>query len=148
MRSEEMSQVIHRPAADVYSYATNPAHFSTWIGKNDSQVSGPDGPIEIGSTFSVQRVDSDSERRRIIYKVVALEPEEHVTIQTAGRLLTYTARRSFAEHNGATTVTERIEMEDPPGIARLLAGFMMGRIKKAHQQNLQEFKTSLEETAP
>jgi hypothetical protein len=147
MRTEEMSLEIHRLVTEVYNFATNPVSFSKWIGGKDNQVSGHDGPIEIGSTFSVQRAGSNSERRRMVYEVVALKPESHVAVRTTGRLLTYTAHRTFAEHGGSTTITERIEMEDPPGLARLLAGFMMGRVKKAHQQNLQELESSLEETA-
>ena len=143
MRTAEITLGINQPAAIVYNFVVDPDHIASWVANEDSQITVDAGPLQIGSTFTVQRGDDDSERRRLIYEVVALEPESEVALRTAGRLMTYTTRRKFSEQDGKTLVTELIEMEDPPGLAKLLTGFMLGRDKKLHQKNLQRLKTAL-----
>ena len=147
MRTAEISVEIEKPATDVYNHVVDSDHITTWATKDDSLVHGLDGPIEVGSTFSEESPGNETDRRRFIYEIVALEPGDMVAIKTAGRLLTYTARRTFNGSTAVTVVKEVIEMEDPPGLARLLGGFMMGRIKRTHQKSLQELKTSLEGSA-
>jgi hypothetical protein len=93
----------------------------------------------------VQQGKEGNRRRALVYEILALEPKLLITEKTSGRLLTYTIRRTFAEENGKTTVNEVIEMEDPPGLAKLLGGFMLGRVKKLHQQSLQRLKAILEQ---
>ena len=66
------------------------------------------------------------------------------TVKTEGRLLTYTARRIFLGENGKTRITDVIEMENPPGLLNFLGGYVLGQIKKSHQNSLRRLKAALE----
>jgi uncharacterized protein YndB with AHSA1/START domain len=145
MRTAEFSVVIEKPVDAVYDFSVDPGRMAEWMVNDKTQLTVDDGPLAIGSTYNLQQGGEGNSRRQLVYEVVALEPKTLVTVKTSGRLLTYTARRSYAEENGKTTVTEVIEMEDPPGLARLLGGFMLGRVKKLRLQSLQRLKASLEQ---
>lgn len=103
-----------------------------------------DGPLKKGSTYRIQEGKGGNSRRALVYEVVALEPMVLVAVRTSGRLLTYTASRSYSQENGKSTVTEVVDMEDPPGLSKPLGRFMLGRIKKSRLATLQRLKTVLE----
>ena len=146
MRTVQYSIEVGQPRDVVYQFAVDPGRMASWVVNDDVRLSIADEPLEVGSTYTVHNGDGENNRRTFIYEVVALEPDTSMAIRSAGRLLTYTTRRSFAEESGKTTVSETIEMEDPPGMAKLLGGFMMGRVKKNHQQSLQRLKAILEQS--
>ena len=146
MRTVAYSIDIDRPVDVVYDYSIDPGRFSEWIPNDEAEVIIDGDSLTIGSTYTVQQGKQGKSRRALIYEILALEPTVLVTEKTSGRLLTYTLHRTFSEENGKTTVSEVIEMEDPPGLAKLLAGFMLGRVKKLHQQSLQRLKNALEQT--
>jgi uncharacterized protein YndB with AHSA1/START domain len=145
MRTAEYSVEIDRSLDIVYEFTVDPGRFSEWIPNDEAQVIVDDESLTIGSTYKVQQGTEGNRRRALIYEILALEPNVLITEKTSGRLLTYILRRTFAEENGKTTVKEVIEMEDPSGLAKLLAGFMLGRVKKLHKQSLQRLKAILEE---
>jgi uncharacterized protein YndB with AHSA1/START domain len=144
MRTAEYSVEIEKPVDAVYDFSVDPGRMAEWIGNDETKLVVDDSPLAIGSTYKVQQGKEGNRRRALVYEILALEPKVMITEKTSGRLLTYTLRRTFAEGNGKTTVNEFIEMEDPSGVAKLLAGFMLGRVKKLHRQSLLRLKAILE----
>jgi len=145
MRTTEYSIEIDRPLDVVYDFSVDPSHMSEWLVDDKKQLFVDDGPLAPGSRYRIQQGEGGNNRRTFVYEVVALEPMAQVTVRTSGRLLTYTAHRRYVDNNGKSTVTEVIEMEDPPGLSKPLGGFMLGRIKKVRQQNLQRLKNIVEQ---
>jgi len=145
MRTAEYSVEIEKPVDAVYDFSVDPGRMAEWIGNDETKLVVDDSPLAIGSTYKLQQGEEGNKRRQLVYEVVALEPKTLVTVRTTGRLLTYTLRSTFAEENGKTTVNEVIEMEDPSGLAKLLGGFMLGRVKKLRQQSLLRLKAILEQ---
>jgi hypothetical protein len=144
MRTAEYSVEIEQSLDIVYDFTVDPGRFSEWIPNDEAEVIVDDESLTIGSTYKVQRGKEGNRRRALVYEILALEPKVMITEKTSGRLLTYTLRRTFAEENGKTTVNEFIEMEDPSGLAKLVTGFMLGRVKKLHRQSLLRLKAILE----
>lgn len=145
MRVASYAIDIEKPSNIVYHFSVDPGRMAEWLPDGDGQLIIDDGPLKIGSTFTLQRGEDGSKRSQFVYEVVGLEADSLVSLKSSGRLLTFTISRTFSEKSlKTTTVSDLIEMEDPPGLARLLGTFMMGRLKSTHHQGLQRLKNNLE----
>ena len=143
MRSTELSIVIDHPAQEVFHFATDPAHLSEWIMGDGQTMRVSEGPLGEGYNFAVTE-GGDNRRREFVYNVVGFESPTSFTVKSEGRLLTYTSCRIFQGENGKTRVTDVLEMENPPGLLNLLGGYVLGQLKKSHQNSLERLKAAIE----
>jgi uncharacterized protein YndB with AHSA1/START domain len=147
LRTTELSILINHPAAEVFHFATDPTHLSEWILGENQTLTVAEGPLEVGFSFTLNQGD-ENRRRQFIYNVIDLQSPTSFGVKTEGRILTYSSRLLFKEENGKTRVTDIIEMEDPPGMLNLLGGFVLGQLKKSHQNNLERLKSAVGNYSP
>jgi uncharacterized membrane protein len=139
----EISTVVSRPLADVFSYLAdfdNLPQYDPWV---TSIAKTSAGPVGVGSTWTHRRVQG----RRTInapIELVEYEPNRRITITSGSKGFEVRSTQSFtASGAGATEVTEVLQMR-LSGITRLFEPIIRRQVPQQGADVHRRFKEILE----
>jgi uncharacterized protein YndB with AHSA1/START domain len=140
MLTVENSVTISRPVEDVFTFVTNTQNDPQWHKDVIEATQISDGPIGVGTTFSVVIKFMGKKEGR--WEVDEFEPNRREVIKVTDALsptLTY----RFEEVDGGTRFTRRIDLE-PTGFFRVMKGMMRGMMEKRNARFVGNLKDVLE----
>jgi uncharacterized membrane protein len=142
MANAEISIMVERPVAEVFTYVVDKDNLNEWVPVIlDSWLVSGNYP-EAGSTYMV-KAQFMGRTMEIPSEVVAYEPNRLFAYKSYG-FLTYVDRMSFQETEAGTLVTEQIDMKSDGPFSRLLDPLKLILSKRSHQKNQQLLKRILE----
>jgi hypothetical protein len=132
---------IDRPAHDVFVFLADLENVPKWnYAITETRKTSP-GIIGVGATFEQTRSIPTQSRERLT--ITEFEPDQRLTVE--GTLARFPARLGYTvdEHHGVTRLTNTVELE-VTGVAKLIGGVAVGRIRSAVAENLNVLKKLLE----
>ncbi|MFI8632968.1 SRPBCC family protein [Microbacterium sp. NPDC077663] len=134
------SVTIDRPVAEVFDFFTEGR--ARWDESVISEEVTSPPPVGVGSTLHT-RMRAVGREFSFDWRVTAYEPGERMAITSTSGIMPTSSELRFADANGATLVTVRIEGE-PTGVMRLAQGMVAGEVRSTLTSSLQKAKRILE----
>lgn len=142
MPDTEISIMVERPVAEVFSYVVDRENLNEWVPVilDSWPVSG--NYPEAGSRYMV-KAQFLGKTMEIPSEVVDYEANRLFAYKSYG-FLTYVDRMTFQETESGTLVTEQIKMKSEGLFSRLLDPLKLILSKRSHRKNQQLLKGILE----
>ena len=133
---------IRRPVEDVFAFLADFENVPRWNHAIESTTKTSSGPVRVGSTY--RQVRSEPRRSEEGFEVIVYEPARRLAIE--GEIGPFHARAEYLLESieGATRLTNAVELEPASAVSKLLAPFAGSRIKTAVAENLGVLKQLLE----
>jgi uncharacterized protein YndB with AHSA1/START domain len=138
----ENAVTIRRPAEDVFAFLADFENVPRWNHAIESTTKTSPGPVGLGSTY--RQVRSEPKRSEEGFRVTAFEPTRRLAID--GEIGPFHARAEYLLEpiEGATRLTNAVELQPSSALSKLLARFAVSKIKTAVAENLGVLKQLLE----
>ena len=138
----ENTVTIRRPAEDVFAFLADFENVPRWNHAIESTTKTSPGPVGVGSTY--RQIRSEPKRSEEGFEVTVFEPTRRLAID--GEIGPFHARVDYRLEpiEGATRLTNAVELEPASAVSKLLAPFAGSRIKTAVGENLDALKRILE----
>lgn len=142
MESFQNALTIRRPVEDVFAFLADLENVPKWNHAIDSTTKTSAGPVGVGSTYL--QVRTEPKRSEEAFEVTVFEAARRLAID--GEIGPFHARVDYRlePFEGATRLTNVVELEPASTVSRLLAPFATSRVKTAVAQNLDTLKRILE----
>ena len=142
MEAFENTVTIRRPPEDVFAFLADLESVPRWNHAIESTTKISPGPVGVGSTY--RQIRSEPKRSEEGFEVTVFEPTHRLAID--GRIGPFHARVAYGLEpiEGATRLTNAVELEPASTAAKLLAPLATSRVKAAVAENLVELKRILE----
>jgi uncharacterized protein YndB with AHSA1/START domain len=138
----ESTVLIHRPAAEVFAFATDWDKYPMWESDVLEMRQLSPGPTGVGTTFRhVARFMG--QRLEIEGVVTAYEPGRRICFKTTKASFPFSACQTFHEEDGATRATYTFEAE-LGGLLRLLQPLTLRMSRRTLEANYVRLKDILE----
>jgi len=133
---------IRRPVEDVFAFLADFENVPRWNHAIESTTKTSPGPVGVGSTF--RQIRSEPKRSEEGFEVTVFEPTNRLAID--GEIGPFHARAEYLLEpiEGATRLTNAVELEPSSAVSKLLAPFAGSRIRTAVAENLGVLKRLLE----
>jgi uncharacterized protein YndB with AHSA1/START domain len=133
---------IRRPVEDVFAFLADFENVPRWNHAIESTTKTSSGPVGVGSTY--RQIRSQPRRSEEGFEVTVYEPARRLAIE--GEIGPFHTRAEYLLEpiEGATRLTNAVELEPSSVVAKLLAPFAGSRIKTAVAENLGVLKQLLE----
>jgi uncharacterized protein YndB with AHSA1/START domain len=133
---------IRRQAEDVFAFLADFENVPRWNHAIESTTKTTPGPVEVGSTY--RQIRSEPKRSEEGFEVTVFEPTRRLAI--AGEIGPFRARADYLLEpiEGATRLTNSVELEPTSVASKLLAPFAGSRVKAGVADNLDTLKQILE----
>ena len=133
---------IRRPVEDVFSFLADFKNVPKWNHAIESTTKTSPGPVGVGSTY--RQIRSEPKKSEEGFEVTVFEPARRLAIE--GEIGPFRARADYLLEpiEGATRLTNAVELEPASAVSKLLAPFAGSRIKTAVAENLGVLKQLLE----
>jgi uncharacterized protein YndB with AHSA1/START domain len=133
---------IRRPVEDVFAFLVDFENVPRWNHAIESTTKTSSGPVRVGSTYRQMR--SEPSRSEEGFEVTVFEPARRLAID--GEIGPFHGRAQYLLEpiEGATRLTNAVELEPSSVASKLLAPFAGSRIKTAVAENLDALKRILE----
>jgi uncharacterized protein YndB with AHSA1/START domain len=136
------SVTIGKPAAEVWSYLTDPAKVEQWQVSAVEIRKETEGPMRVGSKLmDVRRFLG--KRMELEMEVTEFEPERRFSLRVASGPFPFESRQTLTAADGATTVDVTLEGE-PGGFFKLAAPLVQHRAERQLETDLETLKDLLE----
>lgn len=133
---------IRRPVEDVFAYLADFGNVPKWNHAIESTTKTSPGRVGVGSTY--RQIRSEPSRSEEGFEVTVFEPVSKLAID--GEIGPFHARLAYLIEpmEGATRLTNAVELEPSSTVSKLLAAFAGSKIKTAVAENLDVLKRVLE----
>jgi len=133
---------IRRPVEEVFAFLADFENVPRWNHAIESTTKTSSGPVGVGSAYRQMR--SEPRRSEEGFEVTVFEPARRLAIE--GEIGPFHARAEYLLESieGATRLTNAVELEPASAVSKLLAPFAGSRIKTAVAENLGVLKRLLE----
>jgi len=137
----EKQVTIAAPSDKVFEYVADFSKHPEWAGHN-LEVSLPDGPIAVGTTFSTLGHQLGKQNDTIT--VTELEPGRHVAFETKGKAGIVRHWFDTRDVNGSTTLSKGMEFVKPSIASRLSMPGIRLNVPRMLGKDLDKIKARLE----
>lgn len=134
---------VRKPPAEVFEFSTNPDHLPEW---GDGVVRTrrlTEGPLQVGSKFAVQNSAADN-GQEFVNEIIRYEPGQVFAFRTEGRMLTYSATRTYQGTAEGTLVSEELVIERAKGLYLVLHPLVTWIAARMHSRSLKNLKRQME----
>jgi uncharacterized protein YndB with AHSA1/START domain len=133
---------IRRPVEEVFAFLAEFENVPRWNHAIESTTKTSSGPVGVGSAY--RQIRSEPRRSEESFEVTVFEPARRLAIE--GEIGPFHARAEYLLEpiEGATRLTNAVELEPSSTVAKFLAPFAGSRIKTAVAENLGVLKRLLE----
>ncbi|MCM3694885.1 SRPBCC family protein [Microbacterium oleivorans] len=135
------SVTIDRPVAEVFDFFTEGR--ARWDESVISEELTSPPPVGVGSTLHT-RMRAVGREFAFDWRVTDYEPGSRMAVTSTSGIMPTSSELVFADANGATLVTVRIEAE-PTGMMRLAQGMIAGEVRSTLETSLSKAKRILEQ---
>lgn len=141
----ENTVTIRRPAEVVFAFLADFENVPRWNHAIESTTKTSPGPVGVGSTY--RQIRSEPKRSEEGFEVTVFEPMHRLAID--GEIGPFHARVEYLveQIEGATRLTNGVELEPSSTVSKLLAPFAGSKIQTAVSDNLGDLKALLERTS-
>lgn len=147
MITVEREVVVARPVAHVFGYLSDFTHTEQWDPGTVSTVrTDGDGPLAVGSTFH-NTSEFRGRRTELDYRIVRLEPDEHLTFTGVNKTVEATDDLTFRTETGEdgerTVITYRAHFRFK-GMFRFAEPFLRKGLEPVADDTVIQLKRTLE----
>ncbi|MEW1834921.1 SRPBCC family protein [Microbacterium sp. NPDC079995] len=135
------SVTIDRPVDEVFAFFTEGR--ARWDESVISEELTSPPPVGVGSTLHT-RMRAVGREFAFDWRVTDYEPGSRMAVTSTSGIMPTSSELVFADANGATLVTVRIEAE-PTGMMRLAQGMIAGEVRSTLETSLSKAKRILEQ---
>lgn len=135
------SVTIDRPVDEVFAFFTEGR--ARWDESVISEELTSPPPVGVGSTLHT-RMRAVGREFSFDWRVTGYEPGARMAITSTSGIMSTSSELTFADANGATLVTVRIEAE-PTGVMRLAQAMIAGEVRSTLTASLAKAKRVLEQ---
>jgi uncharacterized protein YndB with AHSA1/START domain len=140
MIKTETSTVVNRPPAEVFAYATDPAHVADW--QSSALEARVDGPLQAGAT-GVEVRKFLGRRMESTMRIEAYEPPRRFALQVTSGPVPFHVEQTVEPDGDGSRVSVAIEGE-PGGFFKLAEPLVERAVKRELEGNLATLKDILE----
>lgn len=133
--------MIDRPAAEVFPYLAQIAHFPKWMGGTSTSAIS-DGPMRVGYRYRYQTDEGEFEM-----EVTDLEPGRRVGMRTLSGPFEWTGSFEVEDAGDRGSRVSSRGQTRLRGLLRLVQPFVAGETRKRGQQDLVRLKALVESAA-
>ena len=147
MITVERELVVERPVAHVFAYLSDFTHTEQWDpGTITTRRTDGDGPLAVGSTFH-NTSEYRGRRTELDYRLVRLDPDEHLTFTGANKTVEATDDLAFraepADDGERTVITYRAHFRFK-GVFALAEPFLRKGFEPIADDTVSQLKRTLE----
>lgn len=141
MINVKSSVVINKPAAEIYSFASNGDNSSKWQGGVES-VSNDGPPNTVGSKYTEVRKFMGQEMKTTL-EIIEVIPIVKWSARVVKGPVPYTVTITYEAAEGGTKMTTMVEGE-PTGFFKIAEGMVASQLEKSLGENGEQLKKILE----
>jgi uncharacterized protein YndB with AHSA1/START domain len=138
-------QIIEQPVERVFAFAANPENNPQWWATVLEAELASEGPLQPGSRFR-ELGQGPLGKIESLFEVTAYQPGKQAQYRVIKGPIPAEVTETFAAANGGTELTVRVTVQ-PRGLLWLLQPLLGRMIDKNWQDNLNQLKKLLEDTA-
>jgi hypothetical protein len=142
MEAFENTLMIRRTTEDVFAFLADFENVPRWNHAIGSTTKASPGPVGVGSVYRQVRAEPRQSEER--FEVTVFEPIERLAID--GEIGPFHAHLAYRLEpiEGATRLTNTVELEPSSAMGKLLATVARPRIEAAVADNLRDLKALME----
>jgi uncharacterized membrane protein len=142
MATFRLERDIARPVGEVFGFLRDFRNMPLWQSGLEAVQVFPNAPVDIGSViFERRRVQG--RQIDLAYKVVALEPDRSISLESTGGPVQYSAVQTLSPERDGTRLSLTLEVQ-LDGPMRLLAGLLTPAIRRQAEQDLDRLAAALD----
>jgi uncharacterized membrane protein len=140
-----LERTIERPLREVYKFISDLRNIPRWQSGIDEHRVMPDGPTQLGSLV-IQRRTFQGHTLDLSYKVVALEEDRRIELESTAGPVDYSVKQSFAEVDSGTRVEFELNVA-LTGAMRLAGRLIEPAVRRAAEADLDRLNDVLASSA-